>query len=871
MPAPSIQPPRLAAWLLRLCLHEVDADIVLGDLEETYQVLYHQYGPAAAHRWYWSQVLRSIPRLAYRTLYWSCAMLKNYFKIALRNFKKHKGYAFINVFGLAVGIAFCALIFLFVRDELTFDQFHEHGDQIYRVHYLRYHPDGSLKGTNPNLPIPAGPTMHAEIPEIERFVRFGPERHFVRYKDNTVRQGVLYADPSLFEVFSFPLQHGDPATALAGLNTVVLSEKAARQYFGVEDPMGKLLSIRIDEIYEDFTVTGIAQTVPGNSTIQFDVLLPFARLLTTDHFRDDLDRWDMVAFPTYVTLGEHAQEEEVNQKLRAFYEQRYPDYEQNMRESGRWDGAGPPQTFALQPLYDIHLTTASDPIYSYILSGIALAILLIACINFMTLALGRSATRGKEVGIRKVVGAQRRQLIGQFWGEAVLMSVFSLVLGLLLATGFLPVFNELAGKELYFDYAADGLTLAMLAGLVLFTGLVAGSYPALVLSGFKPVDVLKSRLRLNGSNGFTKSLVVVQFALSVFLIIGTLIMNRQLDYVRTKDLGFDQEQVVVIRTSGLDGRRVSRHFRDAVGSHAKIRGITAAGNTLGYRGSSGVRFDHEGKTHNIDLISVEADFLDVMDIDLVAGRSFDPNLATDSTETALVNEAFVKDFDMAAPLGQPIPGFPFGQAPIIVGVTPDFNYQVLYQEVGPVMLSMRNFWGFRYLFVRISPDDMPGTLETLRTTWAALTPDVPFSYFFLDEEIQGLYRSDQRWAQIIHYASLFAILIACLGLFGLASLTVTGRTKEIGIRKVLGASSTRIVTLVSKDFVRLVLIGVVLAAPVAYLAMHRWLDTFAFRVDLSWPIFLLAGLIALLVAALTVSYQAIRAALADPVKALRYE
>jgi len=865
------RPPHLAAWLARLCLHEVDGDVVLGDLEETYVALHRRYGPAAARRWYWSQVLRSVPQFFPRTCYWSFLMLKNYIKIAVRAMRRQKVYASINIFGLAVGIAFCALIFLFIRDELNYDQFHEEGDRIHRVLMVRYELDGgSSNGTNHSVPL--GPTLQQDIPEIENYIRFRRTRHYVRTTGEALEETVLYADPSIFDVFSFPLVQGNPATVLSDLNAVVLSEEAARRYFGDEDPIGQTFQIRLEQSFEDFVVTGVAKNVPGNSTIRFTILLPLEKIIST-RFRERRDSWSLVAFQTYVQLAQQADLDAVNEKMAAFFKTSHADYIAGLLERDGWAEGDTPATYRLQPLTSVYFTSYSDPVYSYILSGIALAILLSACINFMTLSIGRSAMRSKEVGVRKVVGAQRRQLVVQFWGEALMMSVCALLLGMILAELFLPIFNEFTNKELAFHYASDATTLAMLAGLVLLTGFIAGSYPALVLSRFKPIETLTNRLKLGGSNVFTKSLVVVQFGLSVFLILGTLIMARQLDYAQTRHPGYDKNHVVILPTSGMDGAMLSARFRQALGQHTAIEDITVTNSTMGSAYSSGHRFTYQGKVYDTNVFVVEANYLDFFGLELVQGRNFDPNLSTDTTEAILVNAALVRAFNMTDPLGKPIPGLPTegGPTPLIAGVVKDYHFQTFYQEIAPAMLTLNPAWGYDYLMVRIQPTDISGTLALLRNTWQEIASDIPFEYSFLDEDMQGWYAADQRWSRIIRYAALFAVLIACLGLFGLATLTVTGRTKEIGIRKVLGAPVHGVVLLLSKDFVKLVLVGVVLAAPVAYFVMQRWLEQFAFRIDLSGWTFLLVGLLVLGVAFLTVSYQSIKAALADPVQSLRYE
>ena len=407
--------------------------------------------------------------------------------------------------------------------------------------------------------------------------------------------------------------------------------------------------------------------------------------------------------------------------------------------------------------------------------------------------------------------------------------------------------------------------------MVLITGLIAGSYPAVVLSGFKPIETLRNRLKLSGSNVFTKTLVVIQFGLSVFLIISTLIMWRQMEFTRTKDMGFNKDQLVVVNTNGLDGRVVAKRFRERLGSSRNVPGVTAAGTTLGYRGTIGTMFFHEGEYRLININSVETDYLDVMGIELATGRNFDPNLATDSSQSAIVNEALVREYQMTDPIGSLVPGFDDGEAPTIIGVVRDYNFQVLYQDVGAVMLTMDDFFGLEYVFVRISNQNIPETIAALQQTWMDFAPDVPLQYNFLDDDMQALYQSDRRWSRIVSYASFLAILIACLGLFGLIALSVAGRRKEIGIRKVLGAPVRSIMLLLSKDFLGLVLIGVILASPVAYIVMQRWLNTFAFRINMGGDVFILAAVAALLIAFSTLSYRTIKAAVMNPVDSIRYE
>ncbi len=811
-------------------------------------------------------------------------MIKNYLKIALRNLQRHPGYTFINVFGLAIGIAFCALLLLYVNDELTYDDFHEHGDRLYRAQRVSFDPDGS-SSKDVYLPMPLGPALQADFPDVEAVVRFCTFiEHFIRRGALTAEESVLYADPTLFNAFSFPLLRGNPDLALAAPHQAVLSERAAWRYFGEEDPMGQTLEVRLGDTFEAFTVTGVAKDPPSNSSVQFDILLPFVQLETaSDWFRGAAGNWQRSAFITYVLLEEGSTLAEDADRLLAFRQKYYPGEETELRSSGEWEAEGPPVTYALQELSGVHLDTtvpggispASNPLYSYILLGIALVVLSIAFINFMTLTIGRSTSRAREVGVRKVVGAVRRQLMGQFWGETLLLSSFAGVAGLVLAAAFLPVFNTLTQKELAFDYAQNPVLLVFFTVLVLGSSLVAGAYPAVVLSGFRPVDILRNRFGLRSSGRLTGALVVVQFALSVFLIISTLIMLKQLEHLQSRDLGFDQEQVVVVHLNDVAPERVYSLMKEELEPRTDIEDIAAASLALGEGAgwmSSG--FDYNGQYKQIYEYRITPNYLGMMEIDLVAGRNFDEDLASDTLRSAIVNEALVRDFGWEDPIGQVLNGYSLDPEtnPVIIGVVEDYNFRSLHEEVAPMMLMAGSTTGpVRTLLVKTNTAQPLQTLEAIRASWESIAPDVPFQYNFMEEDIERFYAEEERWSQMIGYASLFAIVIACMGLLGLTALMVVRRTKEVGIRKVLGASVSSIVGLLSLDFLKLVGVSVLIAAPAAFFTMQQWLQEFAYRVDLGPGVFLLAGVLAAAVAFLTISYYAIKAAIANPVRALRAE
>ncbi|WP_234573178.1 ABC transporter permease [Rhodohalobacter sp. 614A] len=803
-------------------------------------------------------------------------MIKNYIKIAWRNILREKGYAFVNVFGLSIGIAFCILIYLFVQDELTFDQFHQEGDQIFRVEETTLYADGSQSTGTPTGPVVLGPALQSEISGIEEYIRIQHKELFVRVQGSSseaLQENVLFADPSLLTVFTFPLQSGDPLTALENPDHVVLTREMAGKYFGDENPVGKTMEIRLNQQFESFVVSGVAQNIPGNSTIQFGILLPFQRLLMFDEaFKSNADSWHFYSAHTYVQLNSGSRESQIESNLPAFYEKYHATDIAQEKEAGRYDSTET-DTYNLNPIQEIHLTRDSDPSYSIILSGIAIAVLIIACINFMTLSIGRSVRRATEVGVRKVVGADRKQLMVQFWGEAFFLSSIALALGVMMAEIFLPVFNQLTDKSLEINMAANSITILVLTGLLIITSFISGSYPALLLSGFKPVDSLSKHIQTGKTGIFSKSLIVFQFTVTVFLITSTLIMSRQLAYTRSIDLGFNNEQVVVIPTSGLDAGEIAQKFRNRLGQETSIVGITASGNELGRTGTMGMAFPYKDKHVAISVFRVDPYYIDFLGLNLVAGRDFDVNRDMASNRAVIVDEALVRDLEIEDPVGQTIP-FPWakpGEGPEIIGVVKDYHFQSLYQEVGPLMLTLDPNWYFEQMLVRIRPDNIPSTLDLLKETWQGTVSELPFTYHFLDDQMQTQYANDRRWSEIIRYAAMFSVLIACLGLLGLTALTVSRRTKEIGIRKVLGAKVHHIVTLISREFAMLILLGVVVATPLAYIIMQNWLTNFAYRVPLSVWFFLAAGFGALAIALLTVGYHAVKSALANPVKSLRSE
>ena len=815
-------------------------------------------------------------------------MLWNYLKIAWRTLRRNTTYAVINVVGLALGIACCILLALFVRSEWTYDRFHEKADRIARVNRIAPEPSGD-RTTAAVTPAPMAAALAHSFPEVEAAVRVVDGTVQVERADQRFEADALYADSTFLDVFTFETQRGAPRNGLARPEGAVLTARTARTYFGDADPVGQPLAVRIEDEVVEVTVAGVVETPPTRSSLQFDVLLPFdlyaynyAGMIRQVIF----ERWDVSIVTTFALLRAADQRAALDAKLDAFAAERFgaPEAEEGVRAFGL-DTEASGIELALQPLTAIHLNPdipsgslepPTDPVYSYLLAGAALLVLLIAGINFTTLALGRSARRAKEVGVRKALGARRGQVRGQFWGEALLTSGAALGLGLGLAALFLPTFNQMAGTSLSFD-----LTPAValgLVGLAVMVGLVAGSYPALVLSRFAPTSILRGMAQVGGRSRLVRGLVVVQFALSTVLVVGALVMNEQLDYMQ-RDLGFRTDEVVQITELGStgDGRDLYRAFREEAQRDPGVRRMATS--TFAFFGGGMQVPLALGDTAQVTstVVPVDTSFLDMMDIALLEGRGFDAERTDRSA--VVVNEAFVQAMGWSSAVGRSVDlsessmvGRALGTIDII-GVAENIHTRSMRQRIQPVMwISNAVFGGgVGAIYVQIQPGRVGATLDALQQAWTAVAPNRPFQYNFLDAVVDEAYQAERRWQSIVQYAAGFALLIACFGLFGLAALAVAQRTKEVGIRKVLGASVASILLLFSTDFLKLTAGAVALAAPVAYWGAQQWLQSFAYRIDLGPAIFLVAGGIVAAVALATVGVHAVQAARLDPVQNLRDE
>ncbi|MFD1145181.1 ABC transporter permease [Larkinella insperata] len=796
-------------------------------------------------------------------------MLTNYLKIAWRNLLRNWGFSAINVLGLTVGVTACLLISLYVRHELSYDQFHAKANRIYRLVTDIKTPTETINTESTSFAM--ANAVKTGLPEVEQAVRLLNRGMLVQRGEHKFQEdGLVFADSAFFQVFSFPLLKGNPQTALVAPFSIVLTEKAALKYFGNEDPIGKALML---DGRNSATVTGVVADVPDNSQIKFDLLASMSTM--TKAFAPGLDdQWGNFGPITYLLLRDRTTSAAVTARM--------PDLVQ--RQAGSFMEKNKMYySLFLEPLTDVYLrstrqTQESGSITNiYVFSIVAGFILLIACINFMNLVIARSSERAKEVGVRKVVGAVRSQLTGQFLSESVLLSLIAFVLAGILCELLLPAFNMLSGKIISHSLFTDGTYWLTLLGLAALVGGFAGIYPALVLSSFKPIAVLKGRF-VSSSQGILlrRTLVVVQFMISVALTIGTLVAYRQLNFMRNQQLGFQKDQTLVVSLPDRDFMtKNQRSLRNQLAALPGVQAVAVSSHLPG-GGSLGAYTEIENKTGemqaaNMGLYSVDFDFLPQYGVKLVAGRIFSPEFSTDSTQALVINEAAARALGYASPAQ--IVGKRFaqwGRTGRIIGVVKDFHTSSLREKIGPLTLRIEP-GDFSLFSLKVKGADATATIQKLERFWKTAVPQRPFEYYFLDQAFDKQYRAEERFGRLFLYFSGLAIFIACLGLFGLTSYTTAQRTKEIGVRKVLGASVPNIVLLLSKDFLKLVLIAVILAAPVAWWAMDTWLQDFAYRINVEWWILVLAGVLAVTIAFLTVSFQSIKAALTNPVKSLRTE
>jgi putative ABC transport system permease protein len=845
-----------------------------GDFDEIYNSIYRESGWAAANRWYWFQLFQSLPKIIFNSLYWSFVMFKNYLKITFRNLKRHKGYSLINIAGLSVGMACFILILLFSQYELNFERHHENADRIYRVNVEQYLTDQVFKAST--SPVPLAETLYNEIPEVVEFTRINSISNvLVKHEDQRYYEDQLdLVDHGALDMFTFPLISGDKSSALKEPHSIVLTEDMAAKYFRVQDPLGKNMTL---DNQLSMQVTGVMKNHPQNSDFRPNFLVSLQTLKTiVPEGNDYWSNWISQQIQSYVLLTDGHSVPEVEQKIAEVFE--------------KHKGEDDKRVLKLEQLKRMHLysmmadTGEIRTIYIFLATG--LLILLIACINFMNLSTARSAKRAKEVGMRKVIGAVRKQLIKQFIGETFMFSVFSLFLSLILVYAFLPSLNALTGQFIQFKDIGRTEIIIGLVGIVALVGLLSGSYPALFLSAFQPANVLKGTFKTAGKGSiFRKVLVISQFSITIALIVCTLILGKQLQFMRSRALGFKKDQILVINNNSMRGRDL-QPLKTALLQNPRISGVAGSLQLPSSIGMyNNVTWEGAPEGEKIELIhnTVDYDFLDTFEIELIAGRNFSPEYPTDSRTSSrglenagsvILNEEAVRRFGWEDAVGKKVIQT-YGDLRIyftVIGVIKDFHFSSFKETIKPMNLFL-GLGSNRYISMNLQAQDVSGTLAFIEETWNKLNPEYPLEYFFLDRVFERRYRSEERLRQLSSYFSVLAIFIACLGLFGLASFAAEQRTKEIGIRKVLGAPVSGIVGLLSKEFTRWVLVANIIAWPAAYFAMSSWLRSFAYRINLTEQIglFLIAAVGAFLIAWFTVSYQAIKAAVANPVDSLRYE
>lgn len=796
-------------------------------------------------------------------------MVKNYFKIAWRNLQRNKIYSFINIAGLSIGLACAMLIMLYVKDEVSFDQFHKNAPNIYRiVSQSSYKGEKHKDGNTGNL---QGPRFSKNVPGIESFVRIQSGTEDIKTGDEIQSQELLYVDSGFFSIFSFPLLSGDVKTCLKEPHSIVLSEDAAKKQFGTTNAIGKIVMMKEDSIFAPYQVTAVAKRCPQNSSIRFEVLLPFKESETD---AQNNENWFNFFLNTFVVLNPNATVQAVEQQMQKFYVSDSKGAFKTLTE--KYGDVGGLSTYSLQPYTNMHLNTempaqnglsgASNPMYSYILTGIALFVLLIACINFVNLTVARSIKRAKEIGIRKVVGSNRKQLIFQFLGESFLLCLIAFVLAVLLVQVTLPVFNTLSNKVLALSYLFDAKLIAAYVLLFLITGLLAGFYPALVLSGYNPVETLYSRFNIGGTNYLQKSLVVLQFALASFLIIATFTIYSQFNFLTNTNLGYDDTQVVVVRKDRLKHNDAAL-FKAELMQHPAIINV-APKNDGSWQTVAKLSTD---STIDFAYETVDESYLPLYKIPLLQGRNFSTGSPSDSNNSVIVNETFVKKAGWKTPIGETVNFWYNNTVYHVIGVVKDYHFASLDQKIIPQLFTMKNDNLFGAFNIKIKPNTNTESLTIIQKTFKQLFPLSPYSYNFKDQENDKNYDEVKKWKQIVLFGALLTIFISCIGLFGLTVLSTEKRTKEIGIRKVLGSSVNGIVTILSKDFIKLVALALVISIPLAYLAGSKWLENFPYRISQSWWLFTGAAIVVLTIAFVTVSFQAIKAAIANPAKSLRTE
>jgi putative ABC transport system permease protein len=865
------KPPKIGEWLLKRFARYDDNISLRGDFDEEFDSIARSRGFCRAWLWYWLHLFKSLPSFISDLIYWRIVMLQNYLKVAFRHIRKHKGFSLINILGLAVGMACFILMMFYVRHELSFDRFHAKYDRLYRV-IRAYHEDPNFPFEFlPSTPAPLSLTMVDEFPEVVSGTRIGDVTGTINYKNNAFSEVGIFADEFFFDLFSFDLLRGSRETCLSQPYGIVITESLARKYFSKEEPLGKTLTFskRMDvhttgsqnESY-DLTITGVMSDVPKNSHLQFDYIISFT---SSPENRERLNNWGRSSYYNYVELLPGVSHLGLHDRL-AGYTTRFRE-----RDVAKYV-LQPFKVLHWQPVsYEFPGTVSNDKKTITLFSTIAFFILIIACINYVNLATARYAQRTKEIGLRKVVGAQKPQLIRQFIGESVLVSLISSAFAVLLVYLTLPSFRFLVDRDIQLGWLSSPWIPLTVFGVVLFSGLFSGSYPAFLLSSLRPAAVLKGKAeRESRGVGLRNVLVVFQFVVSVCLIVGTLVVWLQMRFVKTTDIGYDREHVVVLPLRDEFARKNGKVLEEELLRDNRI--FAASGSEyipLERNNMWNIQHTNEaGEKVSANAYTCEIGYglFDVFKVDIVEGRNFSPAFRTDEKEAVLLNQAAVEAIRLKDPVGKVIDS----QGRRAIGVVKDYHHSSLHETIDPMIYFLRPE-AYSFLSARIKPDDIPGTISFLKRAVSKYSPNFAFEYYFQDDYFNQKYKSDRRFGAAFGYASALAVFVACLGVFGLISFSTERRTKEIAIRKILGASVQSILRSLSREFIVLVVLANCIAWPISYLAMNKWLQSFAFRINISLWTFLLAMILSLTISALAIFYKALHAATADPVNSLRYE
>ncbi|MFC1724182.1 ABC transporter permease [candidate division KSB1 bacterium] len=850
------KPPRFTSWLLYRISPYEDRDSLIDDLEIEYRELAEHKSVLYAKFWYLIHLFKAIPDLFLSLIYWRFFMFRNYLKIALRNSKKNKGYSFVNIIGLSTGITCTLVIMLWINHETSYDRFHKKSDRIFRA--IKVYPD--LDGYSPQGPGPLAEVLKNRYPEIVNSARlFISDPRPTKYKNKTFQMLPCAAEASLLEIFDFPLIMGDPETAASGNNFIILTEEAARKLFGSEDPMYKSVTFDWWGRWLSYTVTGIFKNIPSNSHIKFDYIVPFS-FVTVSGMR--IDTWDVGAYKTYVLLDDNVDVEQFQPKISGILRENIPGNNQNLK---------------LEPVTRIHLYNylGGGPItYIYIFSAIAISILILACINFINLSTARSMTRAKEVGLRKVAGSTRTQLIGQFIVETVILTILSLAAALIIIFLFLPSIQNALGNDINFSF--DTQFIIGLTGIMVFSGIISGLYPAFLLSAFQPVNVLKGFMKAgSGTHLFRKIMVIFQFTISVMFIICVSVIYMQLNLLKNKDIGLNKDYLLSLTINGQFYNKYPIINEELI-KNPDI--ISLCRTNFSYSHGFGTKvLNWEGKEDNeevsTDVRSADNDFLKTFSIKLKEGRFFSDDFPNDISESVVLNETAVKKWKIDSPVGKrfrikmPLDREINGK---IIGVVKDFNFRSLHSEIQPLVITKFPWWWFK-TYIKIRSDNISETMTFMENKIKEIAPDFVFNYSFLTDDINKMYQFEKRSELLVRFGSFLAVIIAGLGLLGMSAFTAQNRIKEIGIRKILGASPGSIIKLLTKEFTKPLIIANILAWPLGYFLMDKWLQGYAYRYDINISVFLFAAFSAIVITVFSTGYQAIKAATADPVDSLRNE